>query len=152
MFISRRGPSGYWLMDADGSNIRPVPEPADGGGRKKPYWSNSDPDRVLTFRSDEQSTTVISMNVHDGSVEEVVSLPEGTLAMEPPHPDDRHFLFHRDREESGSGRGRSGCAHEAVADAPPPLRPPTARSSSTATTTPGRRISGAGPPGCAPRE
>lgn len=99
MFISRRGPSGYWLMDADGSNIRPVPEPADGGGRKKPYWSNSDPDRVLTFRSDEQSTTVISMNVHDGSVEEVVSLPEGTLAMEPPHPDDRHFLFHRDREE-----------------------------------------------------
>lgn len=99
MFISRRGPRGYWLMDADGGNIRPVPEPADGGGRAKPYWTHSDPDRVFTFRTDDESTTVLTMNVHDGSVEEVVSMPVGNLSMEPPHPDDRHFLFHRDRQE-----------------------------------------------------
>ncbi len=108
MFISRRGPSGYWLMDADGSNIRPVPEPADGEGRSKPYWTHSDPDRVFTFRSDDESTTVLTMDVRDGSVDEVVSIPVGNLRMEPPHSDDRHFLFHRDTDKFWVIDGETG--------------------------------------------
>ncbi|NLO08192.1 MAG: hypothetical protein GX131_20395 [candidate division WS1 bacterium] len=108
MFISRRGPYGYWLMDADGSNLRPVPEPTDGGGRGKPYWTSTDPDSVFTFRSDEDSTTILKMNVHDGAFEEVVTIPVGGLRMEPPHPDDRHFLFHRATEELWIVDGETG--------------------------------------------
>ncbi|MBD3292843.1 MAG: hypothetical protein GF393_07975 [Armatimonadia bacterium] len=99
ILMTRRGAGRYWLMDADGDNLRPFPEPADGGPMSRPRWTYADPDRVFTFRSDEESTTVLTMDVHDGSVEEVVSIPVGGLTMEPPHPDDQHFLFHRAREE-----------------------------------------------------
>ncbi len=99
ILMSRRGQGRYWLMDAVGENIRPFPEPEDGGDLPRPRWTYTDPDSVFIYRSDDESTTVFKMSVHDGSLEEVVSIPEGNLSMEPPHPDDEHFLFHRNRQQ-----------------------------------------------------
>lgn len=98
ILMSRRGEGRYWLMDADGGNIRPFPELADGGAMSRPRWTHTDPDSVFIYRSDDATTTVFTMNIRDGSVEEVVSVPAGNLSMEPPHPDDEHFLFHRERQ------------------------------------------------------
>ena len=94
-FLSRRAPRGYWLMDADGANIRPFPKPADGEAFSVPRWSSLDPAKVFFSRSDEGKTSVMAMDVRTGQVTEVVSVPVPGLRMEPPHPDDRHFLLRR---------------------------------------------------------
>ena len=95
IFLSRRGGSRYWLMDADGSSIRPFPTPADGSPGGKPFWAFHDPDRAFFSRSDEARTDVMAMIVRTGEVQEVVSIPVPGLGMEPPHPDDKHFLLRR---------------------------------------------------------
>ncbi len=101
LFLSRRpGGNGWWLMDADGSDIRPLVEPSDGGPIEAPRWSLSDPHRVYFARSDEKETRVLAMDVRDGSLTTVVSVPvpqqfedKHFSGLEPPHPDERHFLL-----------------------------------------------------------
>ena len=101
MFLSRRPGGSMWLMNADGTNIRPLPEAQDDGMVKAPHWSASDPNIVYFARGEETCTRVLTMDVRDGSVAEVVSVPfPGQMdekwqfsELPPPHPDGRHFLL-----------------------------------------------------------
>ena len=92
LFLSRRAPAGKWLMDADGSNIRPLPYQRTGSAYST-TWSWRDPDVIYYGGSTEKSTTVYALNVKTGKSGKVVSIPVGGLRTEPQHNDDRHFLL-----------------------------------------------------------
>jgi len=100
MWISRRPAGRYWLMDADGTHIRHLPPPADGGVCRAPHWSPNRPHIVYFARADERRTTVLTLDARDGKVEEVASVPfpmtienRRFSELTPPHPDERHFLL-----------------------------------------------------------
>lgn len=100
MWTSRRAGGSYWLMDADGTNFRPLPAAADGGMVKGPHWSSREPHVMYFARGDETRTTVFTLDVRDGAVAEVVSVPIPVRVgdrvfseLPPPHPDGRHFLM-----------------------------------------------------------
>jgi hypothetical protein len=100
MWLSWRPAPAYWLMNADGANIRPLPDAADGGLVQGPHWSWTDPDTVYFARGEEKRTTVYALDVTNGEVSEVVSVPvpgrvgdRSFTEMPPPHPDGRHFLL-----------------------------------------------------------
>ena len=100
MWVSRRAGGGHWLMDADGTNYRPLPGAADGGMVKAPHWCPQRPHVMYFARADETRTTVYTLDARDGAVVEVVSVPiTGRLGervfseLPPPHPDGRHFLM-----------------------------------------------------------
>jgi len=100
MWTARRPGGRYWLMDADGTHIRPLPPPADGGTCRAPHWSPSQPHTMYFARAGEQGTTVMTLDVRDGTVEELASVPFARTIedrhfseLTPPHPDERHFLL-----------------------------------------------------------
>jgi hypothetical protein len=99
-WVSRRAGASSWLMDADGTNMRPVPEASDGGMVKAPHWSLSDPNLMYFVRPGEAETVIHSLDIRNGTVGKVASVPvPGTIGerrfneFPPPHPDGRHFLL-----------------------------------------------------------
>ncbi|MCK5806211.1 MAG: hypothetical protein KAI66_25490 [Lentisphaeria bacterium] len=99
-WISRRAGGTAWLMDADGTNLRPVPEAKDGGMVRSPHWSLKHPNLMYFARAGETETVIHSLDVRDGTVRKVASVPvPGTIGerrfneFPPPHPDERHFLL-----------------------------------------------------------
>jgi Tol biopolymer transport system component len=99
-WVSRRAGGSLWLMNADGTQFRPVPAAQDGGPVKSPHWSPTDPNRMYFARTDEAETAVYALDIRDGSVAKVVAVPLPAVIGErrfnefpPPHPDGRHFLL-----------------------------------------------------------
>ena len=99
-WTARRKGGRNWLMDADGTDIRPLPKPADGGPCRAPHWSAQQPHLMYFARADKKRTRVMTLDVRDGTVAEIVSVPipetvDGRRFSElpPPHPDERHFLL-----------------------------------------------------------
>jgi len=100
MWTSRRPGGRYLLMDADGTHIRPLPPPADRGSCRGPHWSPNQPHIMYFARSDAERTTVMTLDVRDGKVAEIASVPfpmtiesRRFSELTPPHPDERHFLL-----------------------------------------------------------
>ncbi len=101
LFMSERRGNNWWLMDADGTNIRPLPEPTDGGSRGKPRWSRAHPYSVVFSRPGDDEIRVVRMDVRDGDVTQLVTVPEPRVredgrkynGLEPPHPDGEWFLL-----------------------------------------------------------
>jgi len=100
MWLSRRAGGNYWLMAADGTNIRPLPAAADGSVVKSPHWSPSDPNVMYFARPEEDRVRVMTLDVRDGGVAEVTAVPIGMSEgqrkfseLPPPHLDGRHFLL-----------------------------------------------------------
>lgn len=99
-FLSRRAGANQWLMDADGTNIRPMPTTVDGEVVGRPHWSPTRPDIMYYPRPEDDCVRVMAFNVRDRSAKEVVAVPIGKSAGNrtfsefcPPHPDERHFLL-----------------------------------------------------------
>ena len=100
LFLSRRAGGSLWLMNADGTGIHPLPQPADGGPIRAPRWSPTRPNLVYFARADQERVRVMTLDVRNGELGEVVSVPFGEAIgerrfseMPPPHPDGRHFLL-----------------------------------------------------------
>jgi hypothetical protein len=92
-FLTRRaGGKTRWLMDADGSNLRPMltaeGRPIGGG-----YWSVIYPDRYYHAIKDENGTHVAATNPWTGERQSIVSVNRNLGAMMPPHPSEEWFLF-----------------------------------------------------------
>ena len=100
-FSWRAGERGYWLMNADGTGIRPMPEIITGQRLSRPAWSPTDPNLVYYAEAESTASRVMAMDVRDGGSHELVSVPFGAAAfdgcrlieMPPPHPDGRTFLL-----------------------------------------------------------
>ena len=100
LFLSRRAGGNLWLMNADGTGIHPLPQPADGGPIRAPRWSPINPHLVYFARAEAESVRILTMDVGNGELQEVVAAPFGEAIgerkfseMPPPHPDGRHFLL-----------------------------------------------------------
>lgn len=100
MWTSRRPGGRYWLMDADGTHIRPLPPPVDRGSCRGPHWSPSQPHIMYFARSDAERTAVMTLDVRDGKVAEIASVPfpitiesRRFSELTPPNPDEQHFLL-----------------------------------------------------------
>lgn len=98
-FITRRnGEAERWLMDADGSNLRPLTAKAKIPGDKG-VWSSQEPDVVFYSEKDTtedgevSATRVMKVNVETGQKKVVVSVPRDLGKMMPPHPSEELFLF-----------------------------------------------------------
>jgi hypothetical protein len=110
LFLSRRAGGSTWMMDADGSNIRPFPALPDGSIPTQIHWSPTHPDLVYFARPEEKSLRVMSFDIQKRTVEGVASVPFGQKfedvtfsELPPPHPDERHFLLRwggQDRNET----------------------------------------------------
>jgi hypothetical protein len=100
MFLSRRAGGGRMLMKADGTDIRPVPKASDGARNRCLYWSPTEPNVLISYRTDDKSSRVVAIDAKTGKVRDIASIPFGgkvgarlLSSMEPPHPDGRFFLF-----------------------------------------------------------
>jgi len=93
-FLSRRetGERTRWLMNADGSNLRPMPS-ADGKPVGPGYWSILYPDRFYHAVRDDKGTHVVADDPLTGKRRVLVSAPGDLGAMMPPHPTEEWFLF-----------------------------------------------------------
>ncbi|MCF7847877.1 MAG: hypothetical protein K9M45_03415 [Kiritimatiellales bacterium] len=97
---ARRPGAKMWLMDADGTNFRPLPKAGDGGKMTSLYWSRTDTNRMYFARSDAKETAVYTLDIRNGGTAKLVSIPLpetvgelGFREFAPPHPDERYFLF-----------------------------------------------------------
>lgn len=84
---TRRDPSGWYVMDADGGNIRYLTD-------QMPFWHRTDPD--VMFYRDTSESAIKRHNVRTGEVETVWTVPEdlGGLGYTiwPMHPDGKKFF------------------------------------------------------------
>ncbi len=98
LFITlRNGKAERWIMNADGTNLRPLDGILDIPNGKG-LWSIQHPD--LLFYSEKDSvagkvirTKVISGNVLTGEKRTVLSVKGDLGTMQPPHPSEELFLF-----------------------------------------------------------
>ena len=101
LFITnRRGEAERWLMDADGANLRPIPET---GGKPTPegYWSIRQPDLFFFAEHDGKTTSVCAANLRTGERKVMVKVNRALGDMQPPHPSEEWFLF---GDTKGAGR------------------------------------------------
>ncbi len=92
-FLTRRaGGKTRWLMDADGSNLRPMLT-AEGQPMGSGYWSVIYPDRYYHVIKDDKGTHVVATNPRTRERQTIVSVNRDLGAMMPPHPTEKWFLF-----------------------------------------------------------
>ncbi len=94
MFETRRGLGRTWVMNADGTGLRPLfgeVEAAYGAG----YWSVKDPAIWYAQQRDESGTAVVAYNVRTGDAATVAKTARRDLSLMPPHPGEQHFLLAR---------------------------------------------------------
>jgi len=97
LFVTRRnGKAERWLMNSDGTNLRPVSDKAS-SGFEKGFWSIQYPDIIYFAEKQEREgliyTRVIEMNVISGKTELITEVQGDLGAMQPPHPSEDLFLF-----------------------------------------------------------
>ncbi len=98
MFVtSRNGKPERWLMDADGSNLRPLNSILD-IPTGKGVWSTKYPDILYFVQKDTDqgevtATHIMSGNVVNGEIKKIVSVQQDLGKMQPPHPSEELFLF-----------------------------------------------------------
>lgn len=102
LFVTaRRGKMERWIMQADGSRLRPVPCSDD---LRDAYWHPTDPRRLLYADYDRNGPHIRNLRIESldsvsGQKQTLLELPGKIGAMQPPHPSGRHFLFGaRDRD------------------------------------------------------
>ncbi|MHC4597109.1 MAG: hypothetical protein ACYS19_19460, partial [Planctomycetota bacterium] len=92
-FLTRRaGGTQRWLMNADGSDLRPMPA-LDGQLVRTGYWSVIYPDRFYHMIKYENTTLVVATNPFTGRLQTIVSVNRNLGSMMPPHPSEEWFLF-----------------------------------------------------------
>ena len=108
----RLGRNGTWIMNANGSQLRPMPgNSIEYLKELKGYWSFQDPN-VYYFMRD---GAVQAMNPFTGAMKKVVQVRgriDGWWLM-PPHPNDKWFLFSKGWENSSQAwvLGVDGSVH-----------------------------------------
>jgi len=96
---ARGGRKVYWLMDADGSHLRPMPAPAKSesssleGRVRGGYWSVRYRDRFYQAIEGDQGTAITAINPFTGERRVIVRVNGKMGDMQPPHPTDEWFLF-----------------------------------------------------------
>ena len=92
-FLTRRaGGTQRWLMNADGSDLRPMPA-LEGQLVRTGYWSVIYPDRFYHMIKYENTTLVVATNPFTGRLQTIVSVNRDLGSMMPPHPSEEWFLF-----------------------------------------------------------
>lgn len=92
-FLTRRaGGTQRWLMNADGSDLRPMLA-LDGQTIRTGYWSVIYPDRFYHVIKYENTTLVVATDPFTGQLQTIVSVNRDLGAMMPPHPSEEWFLF-----------------------------------------------------------
>ena len=98
MFMTgRRGTLERWLMNADGSHLRPFPGD-DGPALRDAYWHGTDPDLVLYADYDRKGSHILksrvkTLDVVTGESKTLLELDGKVGRMMPPHPSGESFLF-----------------------------------------------------------
>jgi len=96
-FLTRRAEGTQrWLMNADGSELRPMTT-LEGEPIRTGYWSVIYPDRFYQAIKDARGTNVVATDPYTGQRQTIVSVKRDLGAMMPPHPSEDWFLF-GDRE------------------------------------------------------
>ena len=105
-FVTHRGETPVWVMNSDGSDLRPlVDDPALAGkGYFDGFWSSQDPHRWWVGQHDETGSRVLAYDVVTGETKLVAETKRPNLRLYPPHPDDEHFLL-----ALNAGRDRPDC-------------------------------------------
>jgi len=103
MFETRRGLGRTWVMNADGTGLRPLFGDAE-GTYGAGYWSVNDPAIWYAQLRDESGTAVVAYNVLTGQAATVAKTDRRDLSLMPPHPGEQHFLLARN-----AGGDRPDC-------------------------------------------
>ncbi|MBN2632733.1 MAG: hypothetical protein JXR66_04190 [Bacteroidales bacterium] len=97
LFVTRRnGKAERWLMNSDGTNLRPVSDKAS-TGFEKGFWSILYPDIVYFAEKQKRDgllyTRIMEMNVISGITRLITEVKGDIGIMQPPHPSENLFLF-----------------------------------------------------------
>ncbi|HPF03650.1 MAG TPA: DUF6250 domain-containing protein [Bacteroidales bacterium] len=97
LFVTRRnGKAERWLMNSDGTNLRPVSDKAS-MGFEKGFWSILYPDIIYFAEKQNREglvfTRIIEMNVINGLTRLITEVKGDMGTMQPPHPSENLFLF-----------------------------------------------------------
>jgi len=93
LFLSDRlGHKGYWLMDADGSKIRPL-DPKRKSGIKTAYWSTKNPHWLYFTRSGRKDTSICRLDLESGEVQTLATVSGTGYRFAPPSADEAKFLL-----------------------------------------------------------
>ncbi len=95
-FTSSRAEQSAWIMNADGTRLRPLPLERAGGG----YWSTIAPHTWWVGEHDDGGSRVVAFNIRTGERQVVASTRRGRLHLQPPHPREQFFLLARNCGEA----------------------------------------------------
>lgn len=96
MFVSWRGIQPFWMMNADGTRLRPMPiGPREGSSEVNGFWSVREPEIWWAGESDDDGSRVIACNIRTGARQIVAQTLRPRLSLYPPHPGEQYFLLAR---------------------------------------------------------
>jgi hypothetical protein len=102
MFNTARSSDRLWMMNADGTRLRPMPVGQSRTARDG-FWSVVDPDVWWAGENDDDGSRVVAVNIRTGDRKIVARTSRRGLDLFPPHPAERHFLLAR------NGRNGRDC-------------------------------------------
>ena len=88
--------TGFWIMDANGSNIREL-KILKGRMRLRPpiFWSNQDPNKIYFAMDDDEKTEILSMDILSGEMKTIGTIYEPGFDIMPSSPDDKKILLRK---------------------------------------------------------
>jgi Tol biopolymer transport system component len=99
LFLSDRlGHKGYWLMDADGSNIRPL-DPKRKPGIKTAYWSTKNPQWLYFMQKARKDTAICQLDLQSGGVKTLATVSGTGFRFAPPSADEAKFLLDKPEDK-----------------------------------------------------
>ena len=93
LFVTNRHTATHWIMNADGSDPRPLTLSRQLPCVEKVYWSHRNPDLMFASISDDQQTSLYQYTLSNEKLALIKTFDHGRLQLQPPHPNDQQFLL-----------------------------------------------------------